>query len=64
MPEKRFVTTCRECRYFRLFKDETYGSCTRFHFRDIVVRKDDFCSYAELPLPLIDDHNVSGIIDE
>lgn len=67
MPEKRLVITCRECKFFRAYTDGTYGNCARTVNHGAVYRKTDFCNYAEqkeVPLPEIDDHDVSGLIDE
>ena len=32
--------------------------------RRSVMKTTDFCSYAELPLPTADDHDVSGLLDD
>ena len=64
MPENRFVITCRECKYFRAYTDGTYGNCTRTINRGAVVKTTDYCSYADYPLPEVDDHDVSGLLDD
>lgn len=64
MPEKRFVITCRECKFFRAYTDGTYGNCTRTINHGAVYRTSDYCSYAELAVPEFDDHDVSGLLEE
>lgn len=58
------IVPCGSCRYFRAYTDGTYGNCTRTVNHGAVYRKTDFCSYAELPLPAADDHDVSGLLDD
>lgn len=64
MPEKRYIVTCRECKYFRPYTDGTYGNCTRAINHSAVYRKSDFCSYTEPAVPEFDDHDVSGLLEE
>ena len=64
MPEKRFVTLCGECRNFRPIPNSDYGTCQKHNFHGAVVKSTDYCSYAELPLPEIDDHDVSGLLED
>jgi hypothetical protein len=64
MPEQRYVITCGECRRFRKFSLNPYGECLDRASYGQVMKESDFCSRAELPLPLIDDHTISGLIDE
>ena len=58
------VIFCKDCKYFRAYTDGTYGNCTRTVNHGAVYRKTDYCSYAELPLPEIDDHDVSGLLED
>lgn len=64
MPEKRFVITCQECKFFHLGKDGVYGVCARMRTCGIARKITDFCNYAELPFPEHDDHDVSGLTDD
>lgn len=64
MPEKRFIITCRECKYFRAYTDGTYGNCMRTINHGAVYRTSDFCSYAEMTVSDIDNHDVSGLLEE
>ncbi len=54
------VTRCSECKHFYPFFDPPYGKCSRRHYDVEVVKTTDYCSYGESPLPVYDDHEVSG----
>ena len=58
------VIFCKDCKYFRPIPNSDYGTCQKHNFHGAVVKSTDYCSYAELPLPEIDDHDVSGLLDD
>ena len=67
MHEYRIVTFCSECKHFYPFFNPPYGKCSRRHLDDEVVKTTDYCSYAvpkAPPIPEIDDHDVSGLLDD
>ena len=56
---------CGSCRHFLQIPDTDYGTCLRaLRNGGSVMKTTDFCSYAELPLPTADDHDVSGLLDD
>lgn len=58
------VIFCKDCRYFRPIPDAPYGTCHKQTFHGAVVKETDYCSYADYPLPIYDDHNESGLLEE
>lgn len=45
---KRFIFCCKECQYFKPYKDASgYGTCQSKHTFDGAFRETDYCSYAK-----------------
>lgn len=67
MSTLKTVTLCSECKKFRPYPDGIYGDCTRLQKTSIVEKTTGYCSHAEPktpPIPEIDDHDVSGLLDD
>lgn len=57
------IIPCGSCRNFRPIPNSDYGTCQKHNFQG-AVKSTDYCSFAELPLPAADDHDVSGLLDD